>query len=108
MILQFALCNLHFALERSDIPYWLSPIAEVKMQIEKCKMVKVLQFALCNLHFALERSDIPYWLSLIAKVKMQIGKCKIEAICQDGYQSSQDDFAICTLQFAFCTGAKRQ
>jgi len=43
-----------------------------------------------------------------AKVKMQIEKCEIEAICQDGYQSSQDDFAICTLQFPFCTGAKRQ
>ena len=60
-------------------------------------MIKVLQFALCNLHFALERSDIPYWLSPIAKVKMQIEKCKIEAICQHGYQSLQDDFAICTL-----------
>jgi len=32
-----------------------------------------------------------------AKVKMQIEKCKIEAICQHGYQSLQDDFAICTL-----------
>jgi len=41
-------------------------------------------------------------LSLNAKVKMQIEKCKMEAIYQNSYYSSQDDFAICTLQSSFC------
>jgi len=44
------------------------------------------------------------WLN--AKIKMQIEKCEMEAIYQNSYYSSQDKFAICTLQSPFCNEYK--
>ena len=113
MTLQFALCNLHFA-----VVIRLSK-RNSSMQNAKCKLKNAkspsnrlgfctqnvkgskfdfctLQSPFCNYHKAINAQ----WLN--AECKMQIEKCKIEAIHQNGYQSSQDNFAICTLQFSFC------